>query len=90
MHPNFKLPFGVPRDERGTMDFTVDPLLTDRDAAALLRVGVSTFRRYVAQGLVHPPIKLGGTSRWPRSEILAVIEAAKAQRSPALSSKEGL
>lgn len=58
----------------------VDPLLTDRESAVILRCGLSTFRRYVAQGLVTPPLKLGGTSRWPQSEILAVIEAAKAKR----------
>jgi len=28
-------------------------------------------------------VKLGGMSRWPRSEILAVIEQAKAQRAAA-------
>ena len=59
---------------------SVDLLLTDHEAAALLTVGVSTFRRYVAQGLVRKPLKLGGTSRWPHSEILEVIEAAKARR----------
>ncbi|WP_246045486.1 helix-turn-helix transcriptional regulator [Rubellimicrobium roseum] len=55
-------------------------LLTDRESAALLHVAVSTFRRYVTKGLVPPPIKLGGASRWPQSEILAVIEAAKDAR----------
>lgn len=58
----------------------VDLLLTGREAAALLRCGVSTFHRWVTLGLVGQPLKLGGTSRWPRSEILAVIEAAKAKR----------
>lgn len=58
----------------------VDPLLTDKESAAILRVGVSTFRRYVARGLIRGPLKLGGISRWPQSEIEAVIEAAKAQR----------
>ena len=58
----------------------IDPLLLDRESAALLRVGLSTFRRYVAQGLVPKPLKLGGAARWPRSEILAVIETAKAKR----------
>ena len=61
----------------------VDPLLTDKEAAAELGVAVSTFRRHVAQGLVPRPLKLGGASRWPRSEVLAVIEAAKVARAPA-------
>lgn len=72
-------PFTLQGPSLGTTG-TVDPLLTDRESADLLHVGLSTFRRHVAQGLVPKPLKLGGSSRWPRSEILAVIEAAKAQR----------
>ena len=68
------------QDALGASGSPIDLLLTDREAAALLRVGVSTFHRWVAKGLVNKPLKLGGTSRWPQSEILAVIEAAKAKR----------
>lgn len=42
----------------------------------------SVFRR-VAAGDLPRPIKLGASSRWPQSEILAVIEAAKAARESA-------
>lgn len=55
-------------------------LLTAPESAVLLRCGLSTFHRWVARGIVGPPLKLGGTSRWPRSEILALIETAKARR----------
>jgi len=64
------------------MDVT-DPLLDVRESAAILDVSVPTFHRRVADGTVPKPIKLGALSRWPRSEILAVIEAAKARRDAA-------
>jgi predicted DNA-binding transcriptional regulator AlpA len=60
----------------------IDPLLTVREAAALLQISVPTFWRRVADQTVPRPVKLGGLSRWPRSEILMVIETAKAARSP--------
>lgn len=58
----------------------VDPLLKDREAAPILGISVPTFWRRVADGTVPKPIKLGASSRWPQSEILAVIERAKAAR----------
>ncbi|WP_347917111.1 AlpA family transcriptional regulator [Paracoccus marcusii] len=61
----------------------VDPLLKDREAAPLLSISVPTFWRRVADGTVPKPLKLGNLSRWPQSEILEVIERAKAARSDA-------
>lgn len=58
----------------------VDPLLRDREAAQILGMAVPTFWRRVADGTVPKPIKLGHLSRWPKSEILEVIERAKAAR----------
>lgn len=58
----------------------VDPLLTALAAAAELGISVPTFWRRVADGTVPKPLKLGALSRWPRSEILDVIEKAKAAR----------
>jgi predicted DNA-binding transcriptional regulator AlpA len=58
----------------------VDPLLTDNESAELLHMSGPTFHRRVADGTVPKPLKFGHLSRWPRSEILAVIEAAKARR----------
>lgn len=57
-----------------------DPLLTARESAAVLQISVPTFWRRVADGTVPKPVKLGALSRWPQSEICAVIEAAKAAR----------
>lgn len=60
-----------------------DPLLTDREAAAVLGVSKPTFWRWARLGTIPKPVKLGGLSRWPRSEILEVIERAKIARSVA-------
>ncbi len=40
----------------------------------------ATFWRRVNDGTVSQPVRIGGMSRWPVSEIIAVIERAKAQR----------
>lgn len=58
----------------------VDPLLKVSEAAKMLSISVPSFWRRVADGSVPKPIKLGSSSRWLRSEILAVIEEAKARR----------
>lgn len=63
-----------------TTSVPVDQLLNAREGAAILQISVPTFWRRVADGTVPKPVKLGGLSRWPHSEILAVIEAAKAAR----------
>jgi predicted DNA-binding transcriptional regulator AlpA len=59
---------------------SIDPLLTAREAAIILQISIPTYWRRVADGTVPKPVKLGGLSRWPKSEILAVIEKAKAAR----------
>jgi predicted DNA-binding transcriptional regulator AlpA len=58
-----------------------DPLLVARESAKILQISVPTFWRRVADGTIPKAVKLGGLSRWPQSEILAVIEDAKAARS---------
>lgn len=60
-----------------------DPLLTVRESSRLLQISVPTFWRRVADRTIPKPVKLGGLSRWPESEILAVIEQAKAKRATA-------
>ncbi|RWR04173.1 DNA-binding protein [Sinirhodobacter populi] len=42
-----------------------------------------TFLRKVREGMIPKPLKLGALSRWPQSEILSVIEKAKAARTAA-------
>lgn len=58
----------------------IDPLLTAQESANTLDVSVPTFYRRVADGTVPQPVKIGSLSRWPTSEILAVIETAKQKR----------
>lgn len=58
----------------------VDPPLSVREGAAVLQISVPTFWRRVADGTIPKPVKLAGLSRWPQSEIVAVIEDAKARR----------
>ena len=57
-----------------------EPLLRDVEAAEILACSRATFWQRVADGTVPRPIKFGGASRWPLSEILAVVEKAKAVR----------
>lgn len=68
---------------RGAITETTDPLLIAREGAAILQISVPTFWRRVADGTIPKPVKLGGLSRWPKSEILGVIETAKAARTAA-------
>jgi predicted DNA-binding transcriptional regulator AlpA len=60
-----------------------DPLISAREGAQVLQISLPTFWRRVSDGTVPKPVKIGALSKWPRSEILAVIERAKAQRSAA-------
>jgi predicted DNA-binding transcriptional regulator AlpA len=61
----------------------IDPLINAREGAQVLQVSLPTFWRRVSDGTVPKPVKIGALSKWPKSEILAVIERAKAQRSAA-------
>lgn len=67
-------------DRSAVVHAAIDPLLTAREGAALLRISEPTFWRWVANSTLPKPVKLGGTSRWPHSELLSVIEAAKRRR----------
>ncbi len=57
-----------------------DALLRDTDCAAMVGVSRPTWWRWVSAGHVPAPIKIGGVTRWWRSEIeghLADITAAR-------------
>lgn len=58
----------------------VDPLLTDGEVAKILKVHRATVWRRVADGSLPKPIRLGSISRFPQSEIIAALDAAKQQR----------
>ncbi len=60
-----------------------DILITDKQGASLLLCSVPTFWRRVKDGTIPKPLKIGRTSRWLRSDILAVIERAAAEREAA-------
>lgn len=60
---------------------THDRLLTDNEVASLLGFRCrATVWNHVKKGLIPRPLKLGGITRFPLSDILGVIEAAKQQR----------
>lgn len=59
----------------------IDPLIRDADAAVMLGCSKATFWRRVADGTIPRPVKIGGMSRWPKSEIEQVIADAMARRS---------
>jgi excisionase family DNA binding protein len=56
---------------------SIDPFLTVKEAAAFFGVSVPTIWRWAANGIIPKPLKLGRLSRWPKSEILTVVEKAK-------------
>lgn len=59
---------------------TVDPLLKAREVADFMQISIPTLYRRIADGTLPKPVKLGSCSRWPRSEILAAIQAAGERR----------
>lgn len=61
----------------------IDPLIRDKDAAVMLGCSVSTFWRRVGDSVIPKPVKIGGMSRWPQSEIQLVIDLAKQDREAA-------
>ena len=61
----------------------VDPLIRDTEGAAILCCSKATFWRRVQEGAIPRPLKIGGTSRWRRSDIEAVIAKAEEQRQAA-------
>jgi excisionase family DNA binding protein len=53
-------------------------LLTARDVAARLSIGVSTLWRQVKRGNLPAPIRIGGSTRWRRADIEALTAAQPA------------
>lgn len=60
-----------------------DMLLRDTEASGLLGIGRSTFHRWVAAGDLPKPVKLGGCTRWWKSEIEAHLTALSDARETA-------
>lgn len=57
-----------------------NPLLSARECAKILRISEPTFWRWVANGIVPKPIKLGGLSRWPLSDLQRTVDEASTNR----------
>lgn len=57
--------------------FQSDALLSDREMASLLNCGRSTVWRYVSNGTLPPPIKIGDLSRWRLSTYQALVADAE-------------
>lgn len=55
-------------------------LLSDNAGAALLGISRATFWRRVNDQTLPPPIRLGGSTRWRRDELMAAVERASAER----------
>ena len=66
----------------------LDRLIRDDDVAEMLGCSTATIWRRVADGTLPAPVRFGGLSRWSQSEIVSVIEAAKAQRHTANQARE--
>jgi len=58
----------------------IDPLLNVKETASALGCSVATVWRKVSERTLPQPVKMGGMTRWPASEIRALIEDAKASR----------
>ncbi|MGM4915886.1 helix-turn-helix transcriptional regulator [Tardiphaga sp. 813_E8_N1_3] len=61
-------------------DVAADPLLTVGECCKILKCSEPTLWRWAGNGTVPKPVKLGKFRRWPKSEILEVIEKAKTAR----------
>jgi predicted DNA-binding transcriptional regulator AlpA len=55
-------------------------LPSDHSAAALHEISRATFWRRVQDGAFPQPIRIGGSTRWRRDELMAAIDAVSAQR----------
>jgi len=58
----------------------LDRLLSAREVCEWLGRSPASLYRDIARGAIRPPLKIGHSSRWPASEIQALIEKAKAAR----------
>ncbi|MEM0947457.1 MAG: helix-turn-helix domain-containing protein [Pseudomonadota bacterium] len=56
-----------------------DPLLSDREAAAMLGCARSSIWRWASDGVLPKPLKIGGMARWRQSVIQDVVSKAEAE-----------
>ncbi len=70
--------FEMKHDAQAAND--LDRLLTSKEVCEWLGRSHASLYRDIAGGQIPPPLKIGHSSRWPASEIRALIERAKAAR----------
>ena len=80
MDQNFSGNVGNGGATRRRTDASIDPFLSDREAAAILGCARSSIWRWANEGILPKPLKIGGLSRWRQSDIEAVIAKAEAAR----------
>lgn len=57
-----------------------DDLIKDVEGARILGCSRATWWRRVADGTIPQPVRIGGMTRWPMSEINALVDRAKNAR----------
>lgn len=62
-----------------TADSKAEALLKAPEVARVLGVDVRTVWRWASSGTIPAPLRIGGTTRWRRSELDAFLDA-KAQQ----------
>ena len=55
-------------------------LVNDREAAELLGISRATLWRHSRSGVLPAPLRIGGATRWRRSELVDVVDRACAKR----------
>jgi prophage regulatory protein len=71
----------LPAADRPTPTPALEPLLLSaRDLAALLRLGLRTIRSMDAAGKLPAPVRVGGSVRWRLDELRAWLDAGAPDR----------
>lgn len=60
---------------------SLPPLIARKQVEHLLNIGKATLYRYMEDGRVQRPIKMGGTNRWKKSYIAELAEKGIPPRS---------
>lgn len=71
--PSEGLPRSSPEPQTIAAAFTHE-LLTDREVAAMLGIGVRSVWRKAQDGRLPPPAKVGGSTRWVKSTMREWID----------------
>lgn len=56
-------------------DTTSEALMRDREIAAFLNIGRSTWWAWVRDGRAPAPVKVNKSTRWHRADVLSLLKA---------------